>query len=244
MCFSAAASFSTAGLLVPVGLVCLQRCRASAASRWRPLAAIPLLFAAQQALEGFIWLDLARVGSPWHSPLSLAYLFFAYALWPAWIPWSALCGARGQVGARRARLLQLLQAAGLMLGLSLWLPVLLAPASAGPVLRAGSLHYGAVDALQATPLAGFGPVLYLALIVLPLLLVPQSALHWFALSLSLAALLSELWWQHAFSSVWCFFSALLSLQVLAVLRPMSSDIRFWSSGDTKTGPPDGLLMGA
>jgi hypothetical protein len=24
----------------------------------------------------------------------------------------------------------------------------------------------------------------------------------------------------------------------------SSDIRFWSSGDTKTGPPDGLLMGA
>jgi hypothetical protein len=25
---------------------------------------------------------------------------------------------------------------------------------------------------------------------------------------------------------------------------MSSDTRFWSSGDTKTGPPDGLLMGA
>ncbi|MEO1003659.1 MAG: hypothetical protein AAFX65_11180, partial [Cyanobacteria bacterium J06638_7] len=25
---------------------------------------------------------------------------------------------------------------------------------------------------------------------------------------------------------------------------VSSDIRFWSSGDTKTGPPDGLLMGA
>ncbi|QPN56374.1 hypothetical protein I1E95_15060 [Synechococcus sp. CBW1107] len=25
---------------------------------------------------------------------------------------------------------------------------------------------------------------------------------------------------------------------------LSSDIRFWSSGDTKTGPPDGLLMGA
>jgi hypothetical protein len=25
---------------------------------------------------------------------------------------------------------------------------------------------------------------------------------------------------------------------------VSSDIRFWSSGDTKTGPPDGLLTGA
>jgi hypothetical protein len=38
---------------------------------------------------------------------------------------------------------------------------------------------------------------------------------------------------------------------LASIRPisltswwLSSDIRFWSSGDTKTGPPDGLLMGA
>ena len=28
------------------------------------------------------------------------------------------------------------------------------------------------------------------------------------------------------------------------LNGVSSDIRFWSSGDTKTGPPDGLLMGA
>ena len=27
-------------------------------------------------------------------------------------------------------------------------------------------------------------------------------------------------------------------------RALSSDIRFWSSGDTKTGPPVGLLMGA
>jgi hypothetical protein len=28
------------------------------------------------------------------------------------------------------------------------------------------------------------------------------------------------------------------------LLALSSDIRFWSSGDTKTGPPVGLLMGA
>lgn len=29
-----------------------------------------------------------------------------------------------------------------------------------------------------------------------------------------------------------------------ICQPLSSDIRFWSSGDTKTGPLDGLLMGA
>ena len=32
--------------------------------------------------------------------------------------------------------------------------------------------------------------------------------------------------------------------LIAAPSSMSSDIRFWSSGDTKTGPPVGLLMGA
>ena len=36
----------------------------------------------------------------------------------------------------------------------------------------------------------------------------------------------------------------VSRRYRSVARDLSSDIRFWSSGDTKTGPPDGLLMGA
>jgi hypothetical protein len=32
--------------------------------------------------------------------------------------------------------------------------------------------------------------------------------------------------------------------VIVEAETVSSIIRFWSSGDTKTGPPDGLLMGA
>ncbi|MFN4867576.1 MAG: DUF4351 domain-containing protein [Cyanobium sp.] len=36
----------------------------------------------------------------------------------------------------------------------------------------------------------------------------------------------------------------LSEATTARIQALSSDIRFWSSGDTKTGPPDRLLMGA
>lgn len=36
----------------------------------------------------------------------------------------------------------------------------------------------------------------------------------------------------------------LDQRQIARQQRLSSDIRFWSSGDTKTGPPDGLLMGA
>ena len=32
-------------------------------------------------------------------------------------------------------------------------------------------------------------------------------------------------------------------ELLSTLDLVSSDIRFWSSGDTKTGPPDGVLTG-
>ena len=218
MCFSAAASFSAAGLLIPFGVASLKGCQRGGDPSLRPLAAIPLLFAIQQALEGLIWLDLGRGStSPWRTPLSLAYLFFAYALWPTWIPWSALAAAGSPLAPARTMILRLLLAAGGLLGLILWLPLLAAPGRAGPVPLAGSLHYGVVDVLQGTPLAHTGPAIYLVFIALPLVLVPRGSVRLFALSLTLAALLAQLWWQHAYTSVWCFFSALLSLQLLTVV---------------------------
>ena len=54
MCFSAEVSFTAAGVLGALGAVCIGQ---ASRLREKPLAAIPLLFAAQQALEGFIWLS-------------------------------------------------------------------------------------------------------------------------------------------------------------------------------------------
>jgi hypothetical protein len=61
-------------------------------------------------------------------------------------------------------------------------------------------------------------MLYLLLIAVPLLLVPSRGIQLFGTSLALSSLLAYGWWQQAFSSVWCFFSALLSLQLLWILR--------------------------
>ena len=91
MCFSATASFVTAMGLTPVGIVSLTMARRLDAKRWQPLALIPLLFATQQALEGVVWLLLdSPAPSPGLHLVSLAYLGFAFALWPVWIPWCAL----------------------------------------------------------------------------------------------------------------------------------------------------------
>jgi hypothetical protein len=225
MCFSAAASFATAALLLPTGLAALRRCRNAGRSDLLPLAALPLGFALQQGLEGLVWrnLDPGEPG-PWLTPLALAYVFFAYGLWPAWIPWCALRAAQGQAGWARRAALRLLLCLGGLLGLVLWLAVLADPGQVGPLPVGGSLHYGAVELLQGTPLAGGGPLLYLLVITLPLLLVPSRQIRLFGASLAGSCLIAYLGWQYALSSVWCFFSALLTVQILWILRAVPSPL--------------------
>ena len=225
MCFSAAASFAAATLLLPAGVETVRRCQSAGHTQLFPLSLLPIGFALQQGLEGLVWRNLPphpttgiEAPGPWLTPLALAYLFFAYGLWPAWIPWCALCAAQGRVGPAVRWVLRGLAGIGILGGLALWLPVLVDPAVAVPVLVGRSLHYGAVELLGGTPLAGKGPLLYLLLIAVPPLLVPSRGVQLFGASLALSSLLAYGWWQQAFSSVWCFFSALLSLQILWILR--------------------------
>lgn len=86
MCFSATASFLTAAALLPIGLETLRLAR-QRSPRLLPLAATPLLFAAQQAVEGWLWLGqrgMAPVAVV--MPAAITYLGFAFALWPVWLP--------------------------------------------------------------------------------------------------------------------------------------------------------------
>ena len=88
MCFSPTASFTAAGLTAAVGFVSLSR-----VSRPHeiPLAATPLLFALQQALEGLLWIDLpVAPGGSVATGLTLLFLFFAEVLWPVYAPIAAL----------------------------------------------------------------------------------------------------------------------------------------------------------
>jgi hypothetical protein len=63
MCFSATASFTLSGILIGVGTASVVR---SSSPSHRLLAAAPLLFGAQQAAEGVIWLT---VGDQSHATL-------------------------------------------------------------------------------------------------------------------------------------------------------------------------------
>ena len=224
MCFSATASFVTAMGLAPVGVVTLAMARRLEPKRWQPLALMPLLFATQQALEGIVWLTL---DSPALAPVlpvvSLAYLGFAFALWPIWIPWCALRLATGHLAAWKRRLFRSLWGLGALLGAVLWIPLLLDPDLISPIVRRGSIDY------QVT---AFSPhlggrhlavtLIYAMVICLPLLLHPYLRLRWLGVALAFAFAVVQLAFLHAFSSVWCYFSALISILLIWIIRDASA----------------------
>lgn len=86
MCFSATASFVGAGVIGAAGVATLALVRDK---RQLPFAALPLLFAIHQALEGWTWLELnGSDDAALSGPGVHMWVMFAWAILPIFIPWS------------------------------------------------------------------------------------------------------------------------------------------------------------
>ena len=87
MCFSATASFSAGVVLLGVSVLTL---RAARRPREGPFAAIPLLFAIQQLVEGVIWLTFRYEAPLLNTVMTHVYSFFSHVLWPVYVPVAVL----------------------------------------------------------------------------------------------------------------------------------------------------------
>ena len=87
MCFSATASFS-AGIILLGASVLAVRC--ARGPREVPLAAIPLLFATQQFVEGVVWLTFSYEAPLLNAAMTHTYSFFSHVLWPVYVPVAVL----------------------------------------------------------------------------------------------------------------------------------------------------------
>lgn len=209
MCFSATGSFVAAGLLTGIGAVAMRR---NASAGLRMFAAIPLLFAAQQLAEGVVWLTLENGGQAGLQRVAVnAFLIFALAIWPVWLPLSLRPVERNPT---RQRLLSVLACVGAAVSVYALLALLRWPASAHTAGH--SIHYD-----FANEGAALNPDLYLAVYVIPTVFsffassIRLARLTGVALALSLAA--SIMIEREALTSVWCFFAALLSGLVLTAV---------------------------
>ena len=206
MCFSATASFSAGAILLGVGTLTLRSAlasRHSLRSRQRrdlPFAAIPLLFAIQQLIEGLIWLTF-RVDAPLlNSVLTHVYSFFSHVLWPVYVPVAVLL--MEPAGWRRRGLIAFV-AAGAAVGAYLLYVLVAFPIVSRPTgqhIEYVSPHFFAAVTMTLYLLSTTASPLF-------------STYRWVKAFGALALLaFGAAYYFYAtwFISVWCLFAALLS----------------------------------
>jgi hypothetical protein len=204
MCFSAAASFTAAGVLGVVSVATFaQRPRRMAL----PLAAMPSMFAIHQFIEGFVWLSFQSGGSPPDS-LIAAYLFIAQVFWPAFTPLAVLLMEREP---RRRIALYILLFAGLIVSSVMAWNLFQHDYSVGIVRH--SLNYG-VDVAFERRLIG----LYLVTTTAPLLISRHRYVMAFGATVLTGSVITDIFFYYASASVWCFFAALSSMFVYLHFR--------------------------
>jgi hypothetical protein len=202
MCFSASASFVTAGITGAFGVFALTRVKGPPEV---PLAATPLLFALQQCIEGLLWLNLTQATEGSLSePLTVLYLFFAEAFWPVYAP-IAVWLIEPKKFRRHLMVICLGVGAGVGAYLLWWI--------------LGHPHFAAIwgghivyvteyrhsDAVGAAYLMATG---------LPLLLSSRRSVVFLgAIVLSGLVVAYAFYWE-SFISVWCYFAAAASVAIL------------------------------
>jgi hypothetical protein len=202
MCFSAPASFVAAAVTGVAGVAAMVRVHKR--EEWL-LAAMPLFFAAQQTIEGFLWLWLPV--SPDGRPailLTQLFLHFALVFWPVFAPLSVLLI---EPDPRRRRWIGTCLVFGLIVAVYfLWSLHTSLPTAH---IEGGHIVYNRDPGL---PMAL--RVLYPVATCIGPALSSHRAVRLLAAILIAASLAAYVAYWQAFTSVWCYFAAAASGVIL------------------------------
>lgn len=199
MCFSAEASFIASGYLATLGYLAWKK---NNINRAKYFAAIPIIFALQQFDEGMLWLSLSRAWPMVQTITSYGFLFFAFFLWPMWIPIAVRSLEHDE---RRKRFMTVLVFVGVSVALYLYGYVL-----AYGVQPSGSgchIYYGLNIPYSETIL---GSIFYLLATVMPFFISSLPILWLFGLFLLISYWLTYIFYYTYLVSLWCYFAAILS----------------------------------
>ena len=204
MCFSATASFTAAAVVGCMGAVTLWKAAGRHDRALLPLAAFPALFAAQQAIEGLLWLDLARPEPGACRPF-LVHGFVGYAevFWPIFAPLAALLIEPER---RRRQLILVCLAIGVALSAYLLLKMIGNPYTAstgsGHIIYKNSAWYPRGIEIP-----------YVVATTISLLLSSHRQVQLLATVILVGFAVAYAFFHLAYISVWCFFAAAASCLV-------------------------------
>ncbi len=213
MCFSAAASFGASALLTGATL---------AASRYvtekkqRPLLAVPVLFAVQQFIEGWVWLSLTMEQfAHLKNTVVTAYMVFAEMVWPLWIPFVFILLERHH---SRLRLLWTFQGIGILIIFPTVYYML-----HFPILASVSNHHINYAPQFPGDWLLWRSIAYALAAVVPFFVSTYPRAWVMGIPNALSFFIAAFFFPGYIISVWCYFAALISMSVWYVLRQNASN---------------------
>jgi hypothetical protein len=214
MCFSAAANFVGSGVLGAVGVATLAKVKHR---REVLFAALPVLFAIHQFIEGFVWLGLDGILSPVVAhDMGAAFMLYAQGLLPFLLPLSVLLFEPNAKNRRRMLPFLVLGA-----GTTLYILWALTAYPLQLYIRGNSIVY----INQATNNMAVA-VLYVVATCGSLFFSKIKMMVVFGAA-NLAILLAVMEVKrYAFTSLWCAYAAIASLIILAYFWTSSAERPF------------------
>ncbi len=213
MCFSAVASFSAGSVLTVAGIITTKKVKTKGQLAF---AAIPLLFGIQQLCEGFVWLSLTHLQyAHWQQAITHAFLFFAHALWPVWVPFAVLLFETKQPQKNIIFvffILGLLLSIGEIFCLSFY--------------KVDSRIYGHHIEYLITypkPFITISEIVYGVTTLIPCFISSFKKMRWFAIVLATSLIVTGIFYRAWLISVWCFFAALLSVIIYCILAAQNKN---------------------
>ncbi len=214
MCFSATANFVGSAVLGTVGVVTLAQVKHR---REMLFAALPILFAIHQFIEGFVWLGLDGILSPAVAhDMGAAFMLYAQGLLPFLLPLSVLLFEADAESRRR-------MVPFLVLGGATTLYILWA-LTAYPLqvyIRGNSIVY-INQATNNTAVAFF----YVVATCGSLFFSKVRAMVIFGAANLAILLIVMAFKRYAFTSLWCAYAAIASVIILVYFWKSSADRPF------------------
>jgi hypothetical protein len=203
MCFSAAANFVGSAALGVIGAVTLTKVKHR---RELLFAALPMLFAVHQFIEGFVWLGLDGILSPAVAhDMGAAFMLYAQGLLPFLLPLSVLLFEADAQSRKRMR-----PFLGIGIATALYILWALTAYPLQVYVRGNSIVY-INPATNNTAVA----ILYVIATCGSLFVSKVKPMILFgAANLAILLIVMEVK-RYAFTSLWCAYAAIASLIILA-----------------------------
>lgn len=199
MCFNATASFVASGGLAVAGAASLHL----ADKRQKVIAIIPLIFAVQQAVEGYQWLSIGNGATC--TVAGYGFLFFAFLLWPLYLPIMVYILDEERRWAMRWLIPIGLVVTAYLLGVLLFEPLVIRVIN-------HSLQYQV-----SMPFSKIMTALYVLVTCGSLLFSSKQYVRWLGATILLSGVIAVTYFAVVAVSVWCFFAAVISLLICLFL---------------------------